>query len=328
MMIKKVICGIALCAIMANDLAVVNAEEREEIQKDGYEDVQNIDELYELRSLLSVDFDKNLEQIEEIDRQLEALGVEEITQEEVAEKLGVAKDSSIKSRIAVSSSSTVKWTSVREQYVYQGKSYELQIIRGVPNESYGESWRVDTQARKTNAGFVAASKNALKVITSKILGQLPKVGGAISTAKTFFDVFNGIISGLSTTSTIEGVDSVYMTSMKGEFLYVFVKYSGDVDAGNQILGYGGSTVQYETSININQPLKINGQWTPNISVAKVTGTITSPYYSSGYRNIASNVFWNYKNGNSSVNGHYELGYVDVDMLGEIKRLEAPYAFPN
>ena len=42
------------------------------------------------------------------------------------------KSNMIGARVALNPSSTVKWTSTRQTTVYRGKTYELQIIRGVP----------------------------------------------------------------------------------------------------------------------------------------------------------------------------------------------------
>ncbi len=284
-----------------------------------------IDELYNLRSKLISNYDYFEEEIEMIDKRLETLGVEEISQNEVEAKLGIGENA-IQPCIDVSSNSDIKWTSTRETYVYRGKWYELQIIRGVPASENSSLFNSDLTFENINPGVGTAAMNALTVTVRALAGYLPKVGGQISTALTVYDVFNGVVSGLQKTTSLSGVTFSYHSSVGSSYLYVFVKYSGSVDTGNQILGYCGNVVEYYTAINHSKPIWVNGDLKPNVKTEYVEGTITSPFYDS-YRTVASNVFWEYKNGNPNERSNYETGYFWVKMINRTEKLEAPYAFP-
>ena len=47
----------------------------------------------------------------------------------------------------------------------------------------------------------------------------------------------------------------------------------------------------------------------------------------GYRDVASNVFWEYKNGNPNVATRYETHIFRVQVLDDVLGVEVPYAFP-
>lgn len=328
-MIKKFLCVVLVCSIVATSTQRIDAALHQ--KDDNYQQAETksnytIEELYKLRNSLSADFENFSDAIARIDKQLESLGVEEISQSEVEEKLGLTEHA-IQPFISVSSTSDIKWTSTREYYVYRGKSYELQIIRGVPAKGSGQLWSNNLQYKgATSSGFNAASKNVAKVVVNKIAGCLPQVGGMISNGLTFYNAFKGVISGLSPTTSVGAIECAYTSSISSSYLYVFIKYSGDVDTGNQILGYCGNVVTYETSISTPGSIKINGTWLPKIYTTYVSGTITSPYYNE-YRNVASNVFWEYKNGNPNVPYRYDIYNFWVQALDTTIRLEAPYAFP-
>lgn len=327
-MLKKVLCGVLVCAIMSaqtSDFNVIAYANEEEVVTDSLQG-KTIDELYSIRSSLSLEFDKNKDEIEEIDKRLEQLGVEEISQSEVEEKLGIATNN--KARISVSSNSNVKWTSARENYVYRGKSYELQVVRGVPTDGTSSLKRTAGTDKVFSASsrFCASAKNISRVIVNSVAGKIPVIGGTLSTLQTFYDVFKNTISGLTSTTMIEPVECTYIINYVTSYKFVFVKYSGDADAGNQILGYVGNDIDYTGQISIGNPVCVNGVWVSGIQNGVVKGNITSPYYN-GYRDVASNVFWEYKNGNPNVYTRYETNIFTVQVLDGTLGVEVPYVFP-
>lgn len=327
-MIKKLLCGFLICLMFVNSISNVNAAQNKEEDKQVNEPKFTVEELYQFRNVLVMDYDFYEDEIAEIDRKLEKLGVEEISQSEVEAKLGLIDEYAVQPCYDVTSTSDIKWTSKREYYVYRGKSYELQVIRGVPDGQVGRLCSSDAQPKlaKADSGFKAAAKNVSKIIVNSVAGSLPQIGGMINTAQTFYDVFKGVISGLSPTTSLGPIECNYTSSMVANYLYVFVKYSGDIDAGNQILAYCGNWIDYSTTITIPSPIKVNGVWRANVDAVNVRGTITSPYYN-WYRDVASNVFWEYKNGNPNVTTRYDTYRFWIQALDDKIMLEAPYAFP-
>lgn len=261
-MIKKVVCVLLICAVAVCSMNSVSAAQRKEGEKQAGERKFTLEELYQLRNVLVMDFDFYEDEIAEIDRKLEKLGVTEISQSEVEAKLGLIDEYAVQPCYDVTSTSDIKWTSKREYYVYRGKSYELQVIRGVPKEGTGRLCSSDGQPKlaKADLGFKAAAKNVSKIIVNSVAGSLPQIGGMINTAQTFYDVFKGVISGLSPTTSLGPIECNYTSSMVANYLYVFVKYSGDIDEGNQILAYCGNWIDYSTTITIPSPIKVNGVW--------------------------------------------------------------------
>ena len=96
-----------------NMVAIVEDEERN----------RKIDQLLSERCELELEYEKNIVLINQIDKQLESLGVEEITMDEVSKKMG----QSVMSRYSVSSTSTTKWTSRRIVVAYANRQFEIRL---------------------------------------------------------------------------------------------------------------------------------------------------------------------------------------------------------
>lgn len=268
----------------------------------------SIDLLYEKRGEYCIDCKNNYKIIEAIDNRLERLGVEEITYREVLAKLEGNKNS----RVALNPSTSIKWTSTRQTTVYRGKTYEIQIIRGV-GKNANELYNSYVNITKKGGGKKAAAINVIGVVVNKIAGELPYVGDGIGTIQTVYDIYKGIVSGLSTQTVISDISAVYTVSMSAEYLYAFVKYSGDVDAGKQILGYAGNNINFECNITIPMCGVQNGKIYPSINNIKRSGIIKSPYYNS-YIDKASANFYSYKSGNSNISVRYEVLSVKLKCI--------------
>lgn len=93
-MIKKLLCVVLVCSIVATSTQSIDAALHQ--KDDNYQQAETksnytIEELYKLRNSLSADFENFSDAIARIDKQLESLGVEEISQSEVEEKLGLTE---------------------------------------------------------------------------------------------------------------------------------------------------------------------------------------------------------------------------------------------
>lgn len=268
----------------------------------------SIDLLYEKRGEYCIDYKNNYKIIEAIDNRLERLGVEEITYREVLAKLEGNKNS----RVALNPSTSIKWTSTRQTTVYRGKTYEIQIIRGV-RKNNNELYRTYGVIEKKGGSKKTAAMNVIGVVVNKIAGALPYVGDGIATAQTVYDIYKGIVSGLSTQTVISDISATYTASMSAEYLYAFVKYSGDVDAGKQILGYAGNNINFKCLVAIPMSIVQNGKINDYIKNKDCSGIIKSPYYNS-YIDKASANFYSYKSGNSNISVRYEVLSVKLQCI--------------
>lgn len=253
----------------------------------------DIDELYKIRSELALDFDNNIDKISEVDKRLEELGVEEISYKEVYEK--VNGTSIGLSRVAINSSSTVKWTSTRQTTGYNGKTYEMQIIRGVPASLESELY-VNLANRNCSAS------------ANTVLLNISNIKSANGTATCDSNLINrkySDIFGSTTGSNVQGSANIIV-----EYLYVFVKYSGDLDTGNQIKAYVGSRVQF-------------GGYFNNGSLVTLSGNMYSEGYNS-YASIACKNFFDYKNGNSNFNYNYMISNFQYQLCSGNGICSVPY----
>lgn len=302
-----------------------------------YECINNecsIDALYEMRGEYSLDFENNYEVIEAIDNRLEELGVEEISYYEVVSKLNnsmvnsndEANINTAMARVALNPSTTVKWTSTRQTTVYRGKTYEIQIIRGVPATGVkSELVTTNSTTVSYDKGFKAALRNAFGVIVGEVAGKIPKVGSSISTIKTFYDLYKDVISGLTGQTTINDVETVYYTTLTSNYLYSFKKYSGDADTGNQILGYAGNSTYFECTSVMGKCILYTGEDVGHNIVNTYKDTIISPGYSD-YIEISSNNFYNYKNGINNITTRYNVSSFSLQSVKDKISLKIPQPY--
>ncbi len=295
------------------------------------ENEERIDYLFELRGELAVDFAVNEQEIKNIDTELQELGVEFISEEEVNQKLGkevLSKEVSPKNmlRATVLPTKGITWTSTRQITVYRGKEYELQIIRGVCNAADSPLTKTYISGSKKSSSTSAITTNILQILATSVTGTIPEFGGGVNVLKTFYDIYKTTINGLSTTSVIGEVTASYTTQVVSEEIFVFIKYSGALDIGNQIMGYMGNKVNYQTVISIPGIITVGGSSYANIETKKQSGTISSPYYSGGYIDKASNNFWEYKNGNSMFEYTFLINRITQKMIGGSVNLSVPICY--
>lgn len=261
-----------------------------------------IDSLYVKRNELALDFDRNKEQIDQIDQELASLGVEEISYAELANKLG----STVSPQYTVNQpDSYTTWTSRRYSYNYQGNLYEIQVITGVPNSTSSKLSRIAEFHSNPSYGITVGSINALKVVAGSVIGNLGNVGQGLGVAITLYDAAKAYVSGLQKTTVFEDVYATYKANISANMRYVFVKTYGSADSGNQILCYVGNYATYITSIDIDDQIYIDGNLTPVHIDHSHSGSIQSTHYDN-YSSIASSRYLRHKQGDSD---WYEYNYV-------------------
>ncbi len=257
---------------------------------DDYSRVEKIENLYQKRNELAIDFDKNKTHIDSIDKQLKALGVETISETE-AQKI---RDNSIKSDDSIPSSKSnkneyslraavppsthdVKWTSYRYNYSYRGTILEFQVVKASTNAEFGRLRQYSDST--TQATSLAKT---IRDITLFGLGFLPNgagiifgiAGNVISLADTINDIS-------STTKVAAGTRFTYSTLWSVEYMEVYAKYLGTPDVGHQILVYRGNQANFSTKITFPKPTK--DYKTTSLITKEYNGT----YGSSNYKNHGS-----------------------------------------
>lgn len=325
---EKYLACILVCVMILSSTthvyAVENGTQNMDVIVEDEEKNRQIDQLLSERCELELEYEKNIVRINQIDKQLEFLGVEEITMDEVNQKVGQR----VMPRYSVSSTSTTKWTSRRMVVVYTNKQYELQIIEGVPIAQNSPLRNDYTHVQYSKEGFVAGAVDAIKVVGVSALGFAPEIGTVLSVGITAYDAFNAFIDNLTTSTIIENVEGTAVVSFTSHMKYVFVKSNGSTDAGNQVLCYVGNMVDYlVTTVSVVDTM-VNGVSSPTHSIeVSRQDSSTSKYYSN--YNVAAQNFYNYKMyGDSDFIDDYRIVYVTLSLFGEDSQFAVPSEFPN
>lgn len=305
---------IVIMCTLISDVSAETIYDTEEEKVVNSHTIKTIDNLYTLRHELAVNFEENQNKIAEIDARLAELGVDELSAEEIAIKMGI-----VSPRVTVPTSSKDSWTSVRQVTVYNGNRYELQIIRAVPKSSSSTLLGSNLSYDKCSYGFIAGAKNVLKVAASAVIGA---VSGDVGTVGiTFYDAFKGLISGLSSASSVGAVNCSYTTSYSVEQIYVYVKYEGASD-NDQVLCYAGDAVSLATVIAIPTSVEVNGVLKPAVETNKINYKVTSEGYSI-YMNYACRGFYNY-NLQYNFQYLYSLGNFNLELINSRISINVPF----
>lgn len=291
-------------------------------------DMTNTDELFRLRAELLMDPNATQEQFDRIDAQLLALGAEPISSYEVAKKFGETAQPLYD---AVSTSDT-EWISQRFVNVYCGKEYDIQIITGQMRNQNATSSPLysykNGEIRKYSGkkiGNVKAIQVLADEVTSATASCVPVIGPILSSAITFYDILHAYNDGLSPTSVVDDAECSFDICAISTMRFAFIKYRGNLDEGNQILGYCGTQVDYAVSITfpyVDENLK------PHLETKEYSDTATSY----GFNNeavvaIASKNFFYYKFGQTILDTHYILYTIPIVLLDTTYKMEVPYAHP-
>lgn len=307
---KKIMASILVGILCILNVTPINAQQNNTY---GQEDI-----LYKERAKLCIDYDKNRKEIEEIDKRLETLGVEEIPEEEVVEILKEVENYSLEEipalMIAVPRENGVKWTSSRRISIYNGKKYEIQELRAIPS-SANSSLQTTTSTVTKSATGVTARRNLAKIFVTSVLGNIPGVGGELSTGITIYQALKGLYNDLKETETINNIKASYVHRLGVEYTLVFVKPYGMPDAGNQVLCYAGNNIQVNANITLPTFSYDGKTFSTGLKTQTYKGTVTSPNYDGNRWNTACANYVAYKNG-KQMEPHYNIStYQEVVVDG-------------
>lgn len=282
------------------------------------EDMYKIEALNKERSWLAMEYDKNKDRIDEIDEELKLLGEVIVDDNEVTRKLyGEYAVSPMKEDYPIGGG--VSWSSTRNYAVYRGQVMELQVMIGKPftSDSNLHDWRNDIEA--SASGFVAGSKNIVRMVIRDTIQYIPIVGNAIDLGVTVYEYLKAFVSEITSSTYIEQIESSYIIMQTGEMKVIFAKYQGSLDSSQQ-LAYRGN--KSNVLVQISTPVFSTDGQNMDIENVRYTCDVTSLHYNETY-NYACEQFYNLKNGLQSheamVINSFDMQLVD----GTIVKIRIP-----
>ncbi len=286
---------------------------------------ERIDELFALRSSLETDFQNNTAQINEIDQELQLLGVEVIPYESIGNSgnNGVQPAASFEGN-----DSNTQWTSRRMVVTYRGQHYELQIIEGVPlNEDSGLR-RNDVEVSFDASGIVAGATEVIDIIGTTALEGIPVIGEFIHGVTLLSMCAEAIGDSFATSTVIENVNGVAMVSFASHIKYVFVKGYGSSDS-YQLLGYFGNavTINISTIMTVDGPVGEHGSLPVHLSDINNYCTVYAEYFDD--YTIATKNYYNYRNNiNEPYVCEFLVRYIRLEIFETERNFEVPLQTPS
>lgn len=321
-MLMLVVAQLSPCA------SAVSGGSDEEYIIEGSEQSERIDELFSQRLSLEHDYENNREQIEEIDRQLMALGVEFLETEEVSDMLG---EEGIAPAWLPQSTSSVRWTSRNAVTTYRGYQFDVQVLEGVPISATSplikDHGTVDHEADGITAGVT-------KVILSLIAGTaVDYFGENLGRGLTVLDLMriasDTMQNSISTSTVLNNVNCVAMISFTAHMRYIYVKPHDAPEEEYQGLYYIGNSVSSKiTTVTAIHPL-VDGEIVTEHNIkAEVHSTMQSKYYDDFSHAAAA--YWDYNyNNNAGFKQDYTNYTVNLTILNSTDLYYLPWAsHPN
>lgn len=297
----KKISIILVVLFLLSSVTIVSAKHDSESQR-----LSSINELYDERNMLCIEFEKNKEKIREIDLALENLGVETLDVSEVKSIFENAENVSSQQieRVSTPSTPTSTWTSTRTTYTLNNTTYNLQIIRAVNNSgTSGQLYKSWATVQLTRSGSAQAGQvETLKIVIDTALQAT--IPSGLRAGYSFYTMFRDLCSAMTSSTTFSSYKASYTTTVNAQEVYVFVRYNNETDA-NQMLTYVGNSTAYVCTTTTPAAVAENG--IDLIAGSKTQqGTIASKYFSN-FNSYACNTYNNYRqNGTAFVVNKYQV----------------------
>ncbi len=215
-----------------------------------------------------------------IDKQLEVLGVKKLTPQEVEE---LNKDDVVP-YITKPVSNNVTWLSSRQDYTYNGTTYEIQTLIAQPNQNNSNLKIIGSRALASTYKWKAGAMNAISVLAEATYGELT----GMSRVFTVYDTLNGMISGITRTTEISAAEIVYSYAHTTTASFKYIKVKGEAD-DKQHLAY--ISTKGTTAIGYQYPQFIysGGTVEPNIIQGSRTINTTPDGYNSNLEAVKAYV---------------------------------------
>lgn len=281
---------------------------------------RRIDELFALRSQLELDFEVNEEQIKAIDKQLAALGVEEISYTELQSILGADAVPQYDFR----PDPNTQWSSRRLVTTYNGQHYELQIVEGVPLNENSELYAYHGVFEHEKKDIRAASFEVFRAVGLEIVGDLPFVGPWLVRIITGYDVVKGINSTSTVIDNLTGKSEVRITT---HAKFIYAKRYQEPDYGNQATCYVGTSVAYKVELNTTATWFVNGvEYHEDEIETTIDEVCVSDYYDD-YSDAVKKYHY-YRNNNTDYGCDYRISFIRLAMYEEERIFLVPFQYPS
>ena len=240
-----------------------------------------IETLYQERAVLSLEFEKNRNEIEKIDRMIKTLGAVTVSEEYVIEKMNscsTMKDPTGSSKASPPNYGGIGWSSYRQNLNVNGTLFEIQVLTGKPNTNDSILMRHDllSYPQTPNATYQAICDLVFSL--AGVGAQfVPELSGIISVADLAKQAYS--LATVGNTVTVSGVNSLAFTSVSTEMKLVYVKYKGDLDS-KQICMFMGNSSHCKTQFIIGYNQKNpDGSYTATNTAIPKTYSLASQGYS-------------------------------------------------
>lgn len=275
-------------------------------------DVQKIEQLYDLRGVLSIDYEKNQTKIEQIDNELYSLGVSPVDYGYVLEKQEHCSSNKMAAstlpRASVPPYPGVGWDSYRFQTNVNGIVYELQVITGKPNSSDSDLLSYQLTYQNPTGHDYSALGNLLYTLTCAVASLNP----ITSTYATMLEIASAAYPYLTNVSneTVHNVKCSAVTTLTAHIKYVFVKYESSPDS-QQIWMYLGNKAMSKTTFTVcfSKQLTPDGPWMADqLSYQKLYNVVANGY--NDYNSMCWS-YYMYKTNGTPFDSYHYIGQYTV-----------------
>lgn len=275
---------------------------------------QSADELFQRRAELLFDPNATQEDFDNIDAQLRAIGVEELSPAEIAQING----DEVQPLYNVDSTTDTKWYSQRKIAVARGVQYEAQIITGQPNNTNSDLFNAKVVVKNKASSKKLGAINALQVLVTDVATNAvstfsPVVGTAYAVSTTLYNMIKGYYEGVTSSTVLSNVKYSFTVATAITVRFAYVKYAGAADDGNQVQCYKGNSVSYTISATIPTLKTTNGTAVADTTTLKFSDTATSYGFDvDTCANIAAENYRLYKAGQTMSDVYYDI--VAIPMI--------------
>ncbi|GIP18219.1 hypothetical protein J40TS1_38610 [Paenibacillus montaniterrae] len=242
---------------------------------------ERIQEIYEERARVQSEMNEGYEEkLEELQKDLESLGVEFLTDSEVKSKLRATGQ--ITPFVETPKSNNITWSSYRNpNWVLNGVKYEVQHLTAESNSKPSTLTDSQTISLQSSSSWKVGLQNF--VLTAAKEG-VSTINTGVGIALTVYDAVKSFISDSNFTksTTVSNVKASYTTSFYETIDFMYVKKVGQQDK-DQVLSFVTNSMTGKTSWVVPKFSynKYNGA---TESVEHVTGTRSFDYKATGHRN--------------------------------------------
>lgn len=254
---RKLLLSVLIFTLALGSSGVVSASDAQSVSNE-----ERINQIYEERSrVLAEQKEGYLVEFEKLGEELESLGVEFLSTQEVLKKMEIAAKTSndviIPNVITPPNVNNIIWSSFRSNWVKNGVTYEVQHLTAEPNGS--SSSLFDT------GGIVLQNSNSLGKASQNLVTTLVKTGaselsGPIDITLQVYDAVKSFINdaNFSRTTEVTDIKVNYTYSWWENVDFMYVKKANESD-NKQSLSFISTSVYGRINWTIpNMTYKSNG----------------------------------------------------------------------